>query len=237
MSLLGDDFSDERFTDPHDLNFDYDDLRQVARRPSKSERQYGDRTSDRVYLIHGFNVSSGKAAKGYQAFMHSAKTTTGGLSDRLWTVSWEGDAGSWLELRGYFRKNQDRADAIAYRLAEQIAAVLNRSPLARIDFIAHSLGCRLLVQAFKHLQLLRQSGKLRHPPTHRHRVFLMAAAVPVSMLDGATPEKDALEELTTSYSLYSEDDEALYSQSFHRFDANFLIWAVEDNRINCFLVS
>jgi hypothetical protein len=133
-----------------------------------------------LVLVHGFNNSDSGAAEAYLAFRKS-ETEIFGPADpavfdaRFGDAFWPGDA-DW----SFF----DRLDFLVYpgavhtsvKAAPELAALLWRMPnLERVDFIAHSLGCRVVLET---LLLLRQ----RTLPMIG-RVVLMAAAVPAEMLE------------------------------------------------------
>lgn len=163
-----------------------------------------------VVLVHGFNNTDSEAATAYFAF----RTRETGISDpmppldaRFGDAFWPGDAHWWGWL--------DRADALVYplsvstarRAATEIARLLWQMPrLREVNFVAHSLGCRIVLET---LLLLGQ----RVLPRVR-RVCLMAAAVPSEMLEPGGRFFDLLRRMqgarTQLYVLHSMQDSVLH---------------------------
>ena len=133
-----------------------------------------------LVLIHGFNNSDSGAGDAYLAFRNSETTIFNPVDPsvfehRFGDTFWPGDA-DW----SFF----DKLDFLIYpaavhtavKAANELAALLIKMPnLERVDFIAHSLGCRVALET---LVLLRK----RTLPMIG-RVVLMAAAVPSEMLE------------------------------------------------------
>jgi pimeloyl-ACP methyl ester carboxylesterase len=91
---------------------------------------------------------------------------------------------------------------VAKALADHLRAVPD---LREVLFIAHSLGCRVVVET---LELLRQpaaSGKNLSVPA----ICLMAAAVPVSSVTAGAPLEVAAKSALKHYILYSPADHVL----------------------------
>lgn len=134
-----------------------------------------------LVLIHGFNNSRGEAAQAYLRFRtaatHHFEPADAYSFDRYFgDTFWPGDADYWSVF--------DYADFLVYpsavntavQAAREVADLLWQLPnLQRVDFIAHSLGCRVTLET---LLLLRE----RVVPMVG-RVCLMAAAVPAEMLE------------------------------------------------------
>ena len=145
-----------------------------------------------LVLVHGFNNSDSGAGDAYLAFRNSEtrifNPTDASVFERSFgDTFWPGDA-DW----SFF----DKLDFLVYpaavhtavKAANQLAALLTRMPnLERVDFIAHSLGCRVALET---LLLLRK----RALPMIG-RVVLMAAAVPSEMLERRGKFFDLLMEL------------------------------------------
>jgi pimeloyl-ACP methyl ester carboxylesterase len=165
-----------------------------------------------LILIHGFNNTDSEAAEAYFGF-RNRETQIFGPSDpftwenRFGDTFWPGDADWW----SFF----DKLDFLIYPkavhttlpAANALATLLWQMPnLERIDLIAHSLGCRVVLEA---LLLLRN----RPLPAIR-RIVLMAAAVPSEMLERGGRFYDLLAELvaagTTIHVLHSRQDIVLH---------------------------
>lgn len=127
-----------------------------------------------LVLVHGFNNTDSEAAAAYFGFRNRQTELTGAPPftwDRYFGDSfWPGDADWWWIF--------DKADFLVYPAAvhrtpaagEQLTNLLHAMPaLERVDFIGHSLGCRVVLET---LQRLVDAGMPRID-----RVVLMAAAV------------------------------------------------------------
>jgi hypothetical protein len=129
--------------------------------------------------VHGFNNHAGEAAAAYVGFRRSQyeqypELDGRAIEDLSGDGYWPGDA-DWPGPL-------DRLDALVYPVAVHtaqtcgavLAAAIRQLPnIVRVHFIAHSLGCRVVLEA---ADLLRASG----PPIGR--ICLMAAAVPDEMV-------------------------------------------------------
>lgn len=133
-----------------------------------------------LVLVHGFNNSDSGAADAYFAFRKRerglyAAVDPGAFEALFGDTFWPGDA-EW----GFF----DKLDFLIYPTAvhtaidaaRELDTMLAKMPnLERVDFIAHSLGCRVVLET---ILLLR---KRTLPKIGR--VVLMAAAIPSEMLE------------------------------------------------------
>ncbi len=134
-----------------------------------------------LVLVHGFNNTDSEAADAYFGFRLREKEIFGtpdvrAFDQRFGDTYWPGDADWW----SFF----DKVDFLIYpasvhtavKSAGELAELLWQMPnLERVDFIGHSLGCRVTLET---LLLLRT----RTLPLIGH-VVLMAAAVPSEMLE------------------------------------------------------
>jgi pimeloyl-ACP methyl ester carboxylesterase len=165
-----------------------------------------------LVLIHGFNNTDSEAADAYLGFRARQKEIFG-APDTAWfdrrfgDTYWPGDAEWW----SFF----DKVDFLIYpsavhtavRAAQELANLLWQMPnLERVDFIGHSLGCRVALET---LLLLRT----RTLPLIG-RIVLMAAAVPSEMLESGGKFYDLLRELaaegTAIRVLHSKQDWVLH---------------------------
>lgn len=149
-----------------------------------------------LVLVHGFNNHQGEAAAAYLGFRRRQceifrDVSPEGLEKRLGDTFWPGDAKGfgpldWLDFMIY-----PVSVGVAQDAAPLLADLLWRMPnLERVDFIAHSLGCRLTLET---LTLLLQRGR---PAIGR--VCLMAAAVPCDMLEPGGQFEATLWQLQTA---------------------------------------
>ena len=165
-----------------------------------------------LVLVHGFNNTDSEAAAAYFGFRQREKEIFGSpdlkrFDQRFGDTYWPGDADWW----SFF----DKVDFLIYpaavhtavKAAQELADLLWQMPnLERVDFIGHSLGCRVVLET---LPLLRS----RTLPMIG-RVLLMAAAVPSEMLEYGGKFHGLLMELaaegTTIRVLHSKQDTVLH---------------------------
>jgi Alpha/beta hydrolase of unknown function (DUF900) len=160
-----------------------------------------------VVLVHGFNNHMGEAAEAYQGFRHRQYPLAGvvppALESNIGDFFWPGDA-DWA---GLF----DKTDFLVYpsavktaphtgeRLARYIAALPN---LLVVNFVAHSLGCRVV------LECVRQLLTTNHPIIRR--IVLMAAAVPDFMVSVGGILASATQAADSVLVLHSTSDAVLH---------------------------
>ncbi len=166
-----------------------------------------------LVLVHGFNNTDSEACEAYLGFrarqreiFSPADPTV--YEHRFGDSFWPGDADWW----SFF----DKVDFLVYPSAvhtsvqtgAELANALLRMPnLEQVDFIGHSLGCRVVLET---LLVLRR----RAIPRVR-KVVLMAAAVPSEMLEPGGKFYDLLTAMsaegTTVDVLHSMQDTVLHS--------------------------
>lgn len=132
-----------------------------------------------LVMVHGFNNHEGEAAKAYVGFRacqyaNFPELVPGSLDKLLGDGFWPGDADwGWLDLGDFFV--YPKAVSKAKKAAAALEALLGKFPnLERVSFIAHSLGCRVVLETVKNL--------LAHGGPSVGGICLMAAAVPVEMV-------------------------------------------------------
>ena len=165
-----------------------------------------------VLLIHGFNVDEEAGRRSYERFVYGLedqlviRRDAPIADDRLIAVYWPGDADwSFASPLAYMR-SIPRAKEIGSALAQLLH---DSSPAGSItvDIVAHSLGCRLALEALLATSLMADSR------VHIDKIQFMAAAVPVFMLDeGNSPRLRAAFERTLgtgALSLWSGADDVL----------------------------
>lgn len=133
-----------------------------------------------LVLVHGYNNTEDAARESYRAYTRSLEAIL--TSDRLPDLGrffWPGDSGwGFLSALSYPWEIEDARQS-SRRLVQCFAGVFGpEGGPAELIFVGHSLGCRLLLEALA----LVASGAVRGWPEVR-RVHLMAAAVPVEMVD------------------------------------------------------
>ena len=165
-----------------------------------------------LVLVHGFNDTDSDAAEAYFGFRTRQKEIFGtpevaDFDRRFGDAFWPGDADWW----SFF----DKADFLIYpgavhnavKAAKELADLLWRMPnLERVDFVGHSLGCRVALETllFLRTRTLPMIG----------RVALMAAAVPSEMLERGGKFFGLLTELASEGTdirvLHSKQDSVLH---------------------------
>lgn len=165
-----------------------------------------------LVLVHGFNNTDSEASEAYLGFRNRQREIFSSADPdiydhRFGDSFWPGDADWW----SFF----DKVDFLVYPSAvhtavhtgAELANALLRMPnLEQVDFIGHSLGCRVVLEA---LLVLRA-----HAIPRVRRVALMAAAVPSEMLEPRGRFYDLVAALsaegTTIDVLYSMQDTVLH---------------------------
>jgi pimeloyl-ACP methyl ester carboxylesterase len=166
-------------------------------------------------LVHGFNNNDGEAAIAYDGFRQRLTESFGvdvaDLDRRIGDAFWVGDADwgffDFLDFGVY-----SNAVGHARRTAAELRQLLLSMPnLVELDLIGHSLGCRLILET---LALFRQNGD---GPRIR-RVCLMAAAVPMEMIEPGGIYHDLLRDLSAGGTrvlvLHSRQDTVLHYAFF-----------------------
>ncbi|NEP87016.1 MAG: alpha/beta hydrolase [Okeania sp. SIO2C2] len=160
---------------------------------------------DIIILVHGYNVSEEGAKEAYTKFQENFSKYSSQLSKlnkAIYCFLWPSDKPNKLDsILSYF-KTVNTAKICGERFAKylnklNLISTSNEQP--RITLIGHSLGCRLLLEALK--KTVNTNLRLE--------VFLMAPAVPVSMVQ---PDKQLNSSIssTEKYSiLYSKKDDVL----------------------------
>jgi len=164
-----------------------------------------------IVMVHGFNNTDGEAAYAYDGFrrrqIESFGATLTALDAQLGDTFWAGDADwGWFDFVDF--GNYSIAIGHAHQAANELVALLERMPsLVEVDFIAHSLGCRLVLETI-HLLVAAGGG-----PRIR-RVCLMAAAVPMEKLEPGGGFYETLAALaangTQLFVMHSRQDKVLH---------------------------
>ena len=164
-----------------------------------------------IVMVHGFNNTDGEAAYAYEGFrarlIEAFGATADELNARLGDTFWAGDADwGWFDFADF--GVYSRAIGHAHQAANELVKLLERMPnLVEISFIAHSLGCRVTIEAIHHLIAKGQGGKIR-------RVCLMAAAIPMEKLEPGGDFHDTLATLASNgtqvFVMHSRQDKVLH---------------------------
>ena len=137
-----------------------------------------------VLLVHGYNNDTKDAKKAYDGFHARQHDLAGGESysnGRVFVeVYWPGDAAWGIASFLFYMGSIRHAIQTAERLADYLTEHTRNS--ARIDIVAHSMGCRLASELLRALK--------DHPiPPQIERIVFMAGAVPTFMLQHRTPPR------------------------------------------------
>lgn len=161
-----------------------------------------------VVIIHGYNNREVAASKSYKAFYKELlKFLPNYEFNHVWEVYWPG---YWqlrpfdieeLSWSSYSFKVLDTPN-VGQALADHLNQINSEGQRVRdVLFIAHSLGCRIVLETVKRLS---ESGGLNVAG-----ICLMAAAVPTSMVSGGGSLRTAAEYADKRYILYSTADSVL----------------------------
>ena len=160
-----------------------------------------------VLLVHGFNKSAPEAIKDLRPFALACRELAPTLDGNIGFVVWPGDSRHWHSRLFVFPWKIRTAVAAGKLFAEYLQRLviydrkLAVEKLTEVVIVAHSLGCRLVLEALD--ELARTEGKGRRIST-----ILMAAAVPVRFVD-IGPFDKARECFPNMIVLHSKDDRIL----------------------------
>ncbi|MSP48377.1 MAG: DUF726 domain-containing protein [Alphaproteobacteria bacterium] len=146
-----------------------------------------------LLLVHGFNNNRQAADSAFDALIHNLSGAMGPGNrelDALARFQWPGDAavGPWpaMDFLGYpvdIERAREAAARLAAFLLDMLATRGGQAP-ARLVIVGHSLGCRLILEAFDSLSGLGE-------PIRIDLLCMFAAAVPVALTEAgrrlATP--------------------------------------------------
>ncbi|NEP80745.1 MAG: DUF726 domain-containing protein [Okeania sp. SIO3B3] len=179
-------------------------LRQSENKYAIREEVRGQATitsSDMIILIHGYNVSEEGAENAYKEFQKNFNKYSNQLSTlnkAIYWLVWPSDKPNIIDSTFSYFKTVSVAKNCGEKLAEYLNklnfSASNKQP--RIILIGHSLGCRLLLEALK--KTIKTNFKLE--------VFLMAAAVPVSMVQPGEQLNPSISSQEKYRILYSKKD-------------------------------
>ncbi|NET43870.1 DUF726 domain-containing protein [Okeania sp. SIO2B3] len=179
-------------------------LRQNENKYAIREEVHGKTTitsSDIIILTHGYNVSEEGAEEAYKEFQKNFNKYSNQLSTlnkAIYWLIWPSNKPNKRDSELSYFKTVGVAKNCGEKLAEYLKklnfSASNKQP--RIILIGHSLGCRLLLEALK--KTIKTNFKLE--------VFLMAAAVPVSMVQPGQQLNPSISSTEKYRILYSKKD-------------------------------
>lgn len=164
-------------------------------------------------LVHGYNNTLAEAQASFSAFLdiqrelYGAQTLSDLPSDRdIAQVFWPGDG--WGVLGALYYPVALQHAALAAPVLADVLEELSRSSggVLTVEFVGHSMGCRLILETMKRLEHSAQVSV--------SRAALMAAAVPVQFLEDANHAPSLVDEFQWmcdhgALSLYSPMDAVL----------------------------
>ncbi len=166
-----------------------------------------------VFLFHGYNDSFTVAHQSYASFFQNFPGPGNPLHDKwqpaIHSCYWPGDK-SWgpVSFASYALELQPALDS-----AKAFANFLDQLPapagVLDVYFIAHSLGNRVVLDLLSALQNMKAIGRLSSQIQFKG-FCMMAAAVPVSMVESNANLYQAATLSSTRRILYSEADTVLH---------------------------
>jgi len=160
--------------------------------------------SSLLILIHGYNNDQINALKSYQQFLELQEEIKD-FSANILEVFWPGD--NWEGFL-YYMQSIGKVKEVAKLFAQDIYNAASARGFLVIDFIAHSLGCRLILETINILLSLQRNEKV--PGLVIRNVVFMAGAVPVNYLNERGILRDSVEYFKGALSLFSQSDSVLH---------------------------
>jgi pimeloyl-ACP methyl ester carboxylesterase len=161
-----------------------------------------------VLIVHGYNNDQREAADSYNDFYNELNQLLDNYQlQHIWEVYWPGFypvRPSKIEplSAASYPAQVLRAPHVAKALADHILAL---NGIKEVLFIAHSLGCRIVLETLNHLAHAAADGKKIAVPG----ICLMAAAVPYTSLEAGGTLEPAAKYTNKYYVLFSPADHVL----------------------------
>ena len=173
-----------------------------------------------LFLVHGYNNTEPVADRAFAAFEDIQRELGGMAGGQDYALGWEvvrvywaGDADWSIASALFYMGAVTNAKATGQILAGLIGRLGGRDRgqggaegnLAEIAFVAHSLGCRVVLETLRNMRDLECSARVE-------RAVFFAAAVPVFKLERAGGDNlaDAADGIFNEWlSLFSESDTVL----------------------------
>ncbi|GAA4213252.1 hypothetical protein GCM10022289_45160 [Pedobacter jeongneungensis] len=155
----------------------------LSGRLSTDIRQHGTLPLDSrpiIILVHGFNNNYKQAMDSFDAFLANLKrsTATSSMPKSICRLFWPGNLTNALASKLSYAQQVPKSLRCAAMLSDYLVDLAKAKPDTPIILIAHSLGCRLVLETILH-------AESRYPEmAGRFRLsILMAAAVPGFMVN------------------------------------------------------
>lgn len=156
-----------------------------------------------IALIHGYNNSENDADSAFDAFERGVAEIDSSIAKDFVRVHWPGDLRVPLVRPAVYPWRVHTAIACAESLAQYVRE--RRSPSGspyELVIVAHSLGCRLALET---LNCLQRVGAV----PDRITVILLAAAVPVELVEALGALSVAVTSAHSTLVIYSLSDSVL----------------------------
>jgi len=164
-----------------------------------------------IFVVHGYDNEQDEAEASYQLLYENLRRVLEGNWERLrniWELYWPGylPKGSLLPWRkgpgellsaASYPLQERKTSSLGERLSEYIKKIPGNP---EVIFIAHSLGCRVVMEA---VERLGESVPVLG-------ICLMAAAIPTFMLEERGDLRDGVDRAQRFYVLYSPADLVLW---------------------------
>ena len=186
----------------------------VRAQPILSDPSSIEQAQHLVLLIHGYNNDTQAAKDAYEGFHARQRDLDADAryadGRTFIEVYWPGDAAWGFASFLFYMGSIKRAIQTAERLADYLATHIVHA--ARIDIVAHSMGCRLSLELLRALE--NQPVAARPSTLGIARIVFMAGAVPTFMLEQRSPShrlRPAYDKILRegARSLYSGSDRVL----------------------------
>lgn len=158
--------------------------------------------SSLLLYVHGYNNDEEDASASYNRF-EQLQNKLGGLSANVLGVFWPGE--NWIGAL-FYMKAISHSQQVGANLARQLHSQAKARGYLKLDFIAHSLGNRLVLET---ISALNDLLKVDPVPIVFGQFALMAAAVPVRYLTANKSLFEAVNSFSSSLNLYSQSDRIL----------------------------
>lgn len=152
-------------------------------------------------LIHGWNLNTEEQSASYDKMLLKIAENDRAVADALLTVSWPSDT--------RYRSALEAVGEVTQLLQDFLCDARNPFSRAReLILICHSMGCRVALELAR--RLLEQESGFKP----EIRLFLMAAAVPVHLVEPGGALHPTVKGASHSSVYYSWTDEAFLTRGF-----------------------
>ncbi|HUO32318.1 MAG TPA: alpha/beta hydrolase [Bryobacteraceae bacterium] len=172
--------------------------------PAREEGGHLDGFTNLLILVHGYNNSRTVAQDSYGTFLNDLKKVFATLTAQVAEFQWPGDEPNQILSTLSYANQVPHAIASAAEFEKYLAGLRHSGPLV-LNFVAHSLGCRLVLEILK-----KWAANGLPPNVSIGVVVLMAAAVVVKQVDSGGALERAAQLTAKNPVLYSKGDMVLH---------------------------